>query len=263
MKTLQEIAIAAHDLVLAKGAQATAVSIGESRSVQTEWRKGELERLQDKTHRSLGIEVYVDGRYAGFSTNDLRSGPLSKFLEQTVAMTRLLEPDPHRILPCPPAKSSELPLDLYDHSIMDRHAHARDEDMEGLNDAVQTTLGDLNIVSYTTSLSDGWGRYFRLFSTGFCEEACTSSFSKSATLSLKDAEGKLPLGWDGTYARHREDLLKNAQLARTMLERAQNQLNATPITTDRYDIVVVNRSMGKLLGPVLSPMRGSAIQQGR
>ncbi len=171
--------------------------------------------------------------------------------------------DPHRSLPSPKSDLPQLPLDLFDTSIMSRQAAHRRDEMHALNQAVESVLKDTDRVSYTTSVSDGWGRYFRLFSTGFSETAQTSSFSKSATLSLKDADGKLPLGWDGTYARHQEDLLENVQIAQTMLLRAQSQLNATPINTGRYDIIVVNRSMGKLLGPVLSPLRGSSIQQGR
>ncbi|MGB0648497.1 MAG: TldD/PmbA family protein, partial [Bradymonadia bacterium] len=135
--------------------------------------------------------------------------------------------------------------------------------MQHFDEVVQATLDDVPPVSYTTSVSDGWGSYYRLFSTGFSEASQTSTFAKSGTISLKDKDGKLPLGWDGTYARHLNDLLADDRLARTMLERAQHQLGARPIDTGRYDIIIVNRGMGKVLGPLLNPLRGSSIQQGR
>lgn len=263
MTPLQQIAHAAHDAVLKHGADATAVSIGESRSVQVEWRSGALERIQDKTHRSLGIEIFVNGRYAGFSTNDFRTDALSKFLTETVDMTKLLEPDPHRQLASPPTDRPLLELDLYDASIAERQATDRLREMQHFDEVVQATLDDVPPVSYTTSVSDGWGSYYRLFSTGFSEASQTSTFAKSGTISLKDKDGKLPLGWDGTYARHLNDLLADDRLARTMLERAQHQLGARPIDTGRYDIIIVNRGMGKVLGPLLNPLRGSSIQQGR
>ncbi|MGB0646167.1 MAG: PmbA/TldA family metallopeptidase, partial [Bradymonadia bacterium] len=130
MTPLQQIAHAAHDAVLKHGADATAVSIGESRSVQVEWRSGALERIQDKTHRSLGIEIFVNGRYAGFSTNDFRTDALSKFLTETVDMTKLLEPDPHRQLASPPTDRPLLELDLYDASIAERQATDRLREMQ-------------------------------------------------------------------------------------------------------------------------------------
>ena len=92
------------------------------------------------------------------------------------------------------------------------------------------------------------------FNNGFMEEVKTSSFGRIGTLSLKDDDGKLPLGWDGTYARHQEDLLSDESIAVNIIQRAQAQLKATTIPTGRYSVIIINRVMGKVLGPLLRPL---------
>ena len=135
--------------------------------------------------------------------------------------------------------------------------------MRQLNEVLENTIDGVEHASYSTSINDGWGHYLRLFSNGFSEEVRTSSFGRSGTLSLKDSDGKLPLGWDGTYARHQEDLLTNESIAANIIQRATAQLKATAVPTGRYNIIIVNRAMGKGTWTSSKTLGGAAIQQGR
>ena len=263
MTALQNYVDTATTILTRSGASAFSITAGQSRSVETEWRAGVLDRVQDKTHRSLGVEIYADGKYAGFSTNDLRNSALEAFLVQAVEMTRLLEPDPCRSLPNCPIGLPTMDLDTFDKSIHERTASDRLYEMRRLNDALESAIKSTTYASYSTSLNDGWGHYVRFFSNGFMEEVQTSSFGRSGTLSLKDDDGKLPLGADGTYARHQEDLLSDDSIAETIVRRAEAQLQATTVATGRYTVIILNRVMGKVLGPLLRPLSGAAIQQGR
>ena len=49
----------------------------------------------------MNLEVFVDGRYSGQSTSDLRKEALNKFITDAVTATRLLAEDPFRSLPDP------------------------------------------------------------------------------------------------------------------------------------------------------------------
>ena len=100
-KTLLQSAREAAALAQRLGADEAKIAISRSRGVDVEWRDGRLERVQDRTRRSLSAEVYVDGRYSVSTTNDLRPEALEGFLADAVAMTKLLEPDPYRGLPDP------------------------------------------------------------------------------------------------------------------------------------------------------------------
>lgn len=263
MSKLETHALRAKDILTRCGVDAFAITSSQARSVETEWRIGTLERVQDKTHHSVSVEIYIDGRYAGFSTNDLRADALQSFLKRAVEMTRLLEPDPCRSLPDCPIHVPPMELDLYDSNIEIHSANHRLDEMKKLNAALESMIGDTAYASYTTSLNDGWGHYLRMFSNGFSEEIKTSSFGRSATLSLKDSDGRLPLGWDGSYARHKGDLVSEDLIANNVVQRARAQLQASTIPTRNYDVILVNRVMGKVLGPVLRPLGGAAIQQGR
>ena len=122
MTTLAAYAQAAKDILVRSSVSAFSIT-SQARSVETEWRTGTLERIQDKTHRSLGVEIYADGKYAGFSTNDLRPEAIESFLKRAVEMTRLLEPDPCRSLAdCPIDVTPQWNLDTYDASIEVRTA---------------------------------------------------------------------------------------------------------------------------------------------
>ena len=263
MTSIEQCAYHAKDILTAAGTDAFAITASEARSVEVEWRIGDLERLQDKTHNSLGVEIYVDGKYAGFSTNDLRHDAVAAFLNRAVEMTRFLEPDACRSLPNCPVNLPEMDLDLFDACSQTRSAADRKTDITRLNDALTRAIGATEYASFSVSATDGWGDYLRLFSNGFQERLRTSSFGRSGTLSLKDDDGKLPLGWDGTYARHQIDLVDDETLAKQIVQRAQHQLQASSVPTNRYDIIIVNRVMGKVLGPLLRPLSGASIQQGR
>lgn len=80
------------------GAQHVSVGIGQSRSIELERRDGHLERLQESASSGLSLTLYVDGRFSGHSTSDLRWDALRDFVDRAVPMTRLLSPDPHRTL---------------------------------------------------------------------------------------------------------------------------------------------------------------------
>ena len=157
MTTLHTYADTAKKILTRSGASAFSITAGQSRSVETEWRAGTLDRVQDKTHRSLGVEIYADGKYAGFSTNDLRQTALEAFLIRAVEMTRLLEPDPCRSLPNCPIGLPSMDLDSFDESIHERRASDRLFEMRRLNDALESVIKNTTYASYSTSLNDGWG----------------------------------------------------------------------------------------------------------
>ncbi len=265
MNTLMEAARAAAKLAEKYGADDSAIAVSRSRGVDIEWRDGKVERVQERTRRSLGASIYVDGRYSASSTNDLRPSALDAFIAEAVANTRLLEPDPHRGLPDPEryAGRAEVDLDLADPEWAKMDGAGRRALAERLEALARDGADDLPIVSVAASVGDNHGQSARIHSNGFEGEREGTSSGYSVAITVKDEDGRRPLGWAYSYRRHRADLDPPAQIAARARQKAAAQLGAGRVKTGRYRVVVENRAMPRLLGAFLAPLSGPALQQRR
>ncbi|MEW5925726.1 MAG: DNA gyrase modulator, partial [Candidatus Zixiibacteriota bacterium] len=81
------------------GADNSSINIYYSRDIEVSYRDHELEELKESTQNSLSLEVYAAGKYSSNTTNDLRKSELERFINDAVAMTKLLGEDPARGLP--------------------------------------------------------------------------------------------------------------------------------------------------------------------
>src|SRR5215208_4740429 len=99
MTSLIEMTRTAASLAQKKGASEAAAGGWQARHVEVAWRDGKIEKVSEATTRGLGLDLYVDGRYASVSTSDLRPEALDRFVADAVALARTLSPDPHRRLP--------------------------------------------------------------------------------------------------------------------------------------------------------------------
>ncbi|MFN3199066.1 MAG: TldD/PmbA family protein [Bradymonadia bacterium] len=257
----------AHDAVaLAKkhGADDVVASIGRSRGVELEWRDGKMERVQDQTTQGLSLRLYVNGRYSANSTNDLRPEALDAFVGEAVAMTQLLEPDPHRNLPDPSMYEgrADVDLDLVD----DAHKSVTSSQRMTWADELETLVREqapegAPIVSVATGVSDGYGERARVHSNGFEGYSEGTTFSRWTQITLKDEDGRRPAGFGWTASRHLEDLDDARRVATDGVARAMQQLGAGKLNTGRYTVIVENRALGRLIGALLGPLSGAALQQ--
>lgn len=247
------------------GADDARVSISRSRGVDVEWRDGQLERVQERTQRGLSVAIYADGRYSASSTNDLRPEALAEFIKEAVAMTRLLEPDPHRGLADPERYTgrADIDLELCDPAYAHQESAERRKTAEEIEALVRQMHPDLPIVSVSTGVSDSYGQSARVHTNGFEGVREGTHFSASAAITVKDADGRRPMGWDYTSRRFKADLDPIAQLARVAGEKAGAQLGAGKARTGKYTIVLENRATPRLLGAFLGPISGPALQQKR
>src|SRR6516165_7201661 len=101
MTTLLDTTRDAAALARKRGASEAAAGSWQARHVEVAWRDGRIEKVSEATTRALGLDLYVDGRYASVSTSDLRPEAVERFVEDAVALARTLAPDPHRLLPDP------------------------------------------------------------------------------------------------------------------------------------------------------------------
>lgn len=263
-KELKDLAQRALGLAKKHGASDAAVSVSESREVEVEWRDGQLQKMTDAATRGLGLQLFVDGRYAAVSSNDLRVDALDTFVREAVAVTRLLEVDPHRRLPEPElyAGRSEVDLQSYDPALESLTPEQRVQRVKELEDGARSVSG-LDIISVTTGVSDGTSESYRVHSNGFEGERRGGAVWGSATVTLKDSDGRRPEESDYAGARFLTDLPPAYQIGVAATERARQRLGSKKLASATTTLVLEPRAAGRLIGYLMGPMSGSSLQQKR
>jgi len=247
------------------GAQEAAAVAYRSRQVSVEWRDGKLEKIGESTTRGLALELFADGRWASVSTSDLRPEALARFVEDAVALTRKLEPDPFRALPDPAlyAGQAAVALDLVDPAAESLSSARRRELCQRAEAAARGAPGAERLVSVSTSFGDGLHESWRVHSNGFEGERRATDFWISALVSAKDEDGRRPEEWDAAGARHLATLPPAEEVGRRATERARARLGAKKAPSAVAALVVDGRAGGRLVSALLDPMGGGALQQRR
>ena len=89
------------DLATRAGAQHARATLSLSEEDLVATLDGEVDRVTHCADRSLSLGLFVDGRYGSYSTNKLDAASLEGFIARAVAATRMVAPDPLRVLPDP------------------------------------------------------------------------------------------------------------------------------------------------------------------
>lgn len=243
----------------ADGAWATATS---TRSTSCEVRDGKLEKMQESNSRSLSMALYVDGRYFTHSTSDLRDEPLERFVEEAVALTRAIEPDPHRELPDPVLYEGRTAanLDAVDDGLLELTPQRRIERCKELDALV---AGGDKVISAMSSLSDGRFTLGAASSNGFSGARSASWIGQYASLTLQGEGDRRPEGGMGASARHAEDLPDTKWIGEEARRQAFARLGSTKGPTTTTTLVVDRQSVARLLYALIGPAGGRALQQGQ
>src|SRR5277367_6036380 len=81
------------------GATDCDITIGQTDSVETGVRLGEVEEMQGAQSRSLNFRAFVGTHSATTSTSDFRRRSLTKLVRSTIAMAKAADPDQYAGLP--------------------------------------------------------------------------------------------------------------------------------------------------------------------
>ena len=255
---------AAEAVAIAKkaGAQDAWAGADRSREVSFEVRQGVLENVKDATSRSLGIRLYVDGRYSAHSTTDLRPEKLKGFIREAIALTRALEPDEHRSIPDAALFSGRpdaATLDLVDNGLSNV---AREQRIKRCNEMNVRLVGKPKVISATSGFSDTHSIVAAASSNGFRGSYASTMAAMWSEVSLDDGE-KRPEDWMGAWGHHLGELPAPGAIADRALELANARLGQKKGPTKRTTMVVDPRSAGRLVGRLLGPARASSVQQER
>jgi len=245
------------------GAEEAKVSVSRASHVELDQRQRSLEKSSEALTQGMTLTLMVDGRSSAHSTSDLREDALPGFVKRAADATRVLEPDPdYRQLPLEEMGKLPLePLDLVDAN-GGRSADERGRTVAQLEDEV-LSLKSENLISATTYLWESQSEGLVLFSNGFSGSTASTQYGMGGEVTLLEADGKRPEASAFYSARHLSDLPELQQVAKEIWGRANESLNGSPTASDRYTLILANRSVGRILGAALGPLSGASIWQGR
>jgi PmbA protein len=265
MSDLLSITRKAAELALAKGAYEAAAGAYRARHVEVAWRDGRVEKVTEATTRGLGLDLYVDGRYASVSTSDLREEALARFVADAVALARTLAPDPYRKLPDPELYrgQADVELDLDDPTYGALDAAERRRLAEAIEVAARGVPGAERILSVTTSAADSRAESALVQTNGFEGTKRGTDFWISAEVTVKDPDGRRPEEYAASGGRHRSAQEPPEAVGRRAAERAMSRVGAVKGESAVTTLVVDQRASGRLLAALLGPLAASALQQKR
>jgi PmbA protein len=262
---VREIARAAMKSALEKGAKEAAATVSRSRNVSLEWRDGKVEKINEATTRGLSLQLYVDGRYSQVSSSDLRPEALDTFIADSVSMTRVLSEDPFRALPEPALYEGRASVDLQldDPAYPTVTPEQRRKAAQQMEEAARAVKGAEAILSVSTGFDDTRTESFRVASNGFEGTRIDTVFFVSASVSVKDADGRRPEDYSFGGSRFLGEVPATAVVGREAAERAISRLGARKPPSAVVTLVIDNRAAGRLIGALGGPLSGASLQQKR
>ena len=259
---LLALAQRAVEAAAAAGAAGTFASTSRGRDVELSVRDGAVETVKDAGSMGLSIRLWVDGRYGSHRTNDLRGDALDRFVAEAVALTRAVQPDPHRVIPDPVLFEgrSTADLELVDASV---ESLTREERLEICMTQNTELVGQDKVISATSGVSSHTRQSAMASSNGFSGTHARTSVWLGSEVTLKGEGDRKPEGWMWGGAVHRAELPDPKAIAATALERVQLRLGSVKGPSKRTKMVVDPAAAGRILGHLLRPANGRSLSQGQ
>lgn len=245
---------------LKNGADNARVSISNNNASKIEVRDEKIDKLEEANRSNMSIRLYVDNKYSAISTNRLTNKKeLGRFIEEAIAGTKYLAKDEYRTLPNPNLYFKGETKDL---KTVDKEFLTLDpkQKIDKAFLVEKQALGkDERIISVSSSYSDNLNETVMVTSNGFEGDTENSYFSLFASVSIKDGDAR-PQGYWSESAIFNNNL-KLKGIGDMAVKRALDKIGQKKIKSATMPMILENRLAGRALGPIISALNGSAIQQ--
>ena len=231
--------LAEHVLRLAKerGADDAEVMLSAGRNFSATVRLGEIERVQEAASRTLGLRVFKDGRTANRYTSDLTPRGLSQFVDRTLELIEIADPDPAAALPEWEERPADPDLQLFDPAM---EAMSAEEKIERALRAERAALDfDPRITnSAGASFSTMLRELILLNSRGTLGRYTGTVASCSVQAIADDEDGKKRNDYWFSVERHLGKMEDPETIGRRAAERALRHLGARKVQTKAVPVVL-------------------------
>ena len=256
----KELAQWVMEYALKNGCQAVRLNLYNNSKTSFEIRDMKIDSLKQSSENGLSIQLFVDGRFGGISTNRIDKKELENFITNGIESIRYLAVDEARTLPDASLyyKGSGADLQLYDRKFP--NIQPDDKVALAMNVCDEIMGRDERVVSSNSSYSDSEHFNYRLISNGFEGESSSSNFSLAAEAMIKGDGDARPSSWWYESALYYDELIKNG-IGKKALERALSRLGQKKVESAKMPMVVDFMNASQLLSPVMDAINGAAIQQ--
>lgn len=259
-----ELANKSIELALAEGANACRVVLNKNVSDMLDTLNAQIDKVTHCLDRSLSLMLFVDGKFASFSTNRLEEKELADFIKRCVTITRMLEKDDCRTLPQPEMCCHDAllgsELGLYDPQYATLTGEARKNMALAHCLDISAEHKGYRIISEEGQYCDSEFDSITLDSNGlYCRHSETSfEYASEVTIQSDSGEKYSSYWWTSS------PFLKNfdyTNIGETALKRAVGQIGSQTINSGKRTMVISSEVSSKLLTPILQALGGYALQQ--
>jgi len=242
------------------GAQEAKVSIYDSQNSSVSVRDEKIDKLEQSSQSGLTVSLFVDKKFSSHSTNRLNNKKeLARFIEEAIAGTRYLAEDEFRSLPDPELyyKGNGPELETFDPEYQSVDPQVK---IDSAFEVEKEVLGmDERLISVTASYYDGMSSMVMVCSNGFEGDIASTYYGLNAEVSVKGEDARPQAYWGESALFHKRLITEG--IGKTALDKAIKKLGQAKIESASMPMIVENRLAQQVVGPLISALNGSAIQQ--
>jgi PmbA protein len=240
-----------------RSADAAEIYIEAGRNLSIEVRNAEIETVQEASAAGVGIRVFVKGRMAFSSSNDLKEASLDHAVSRAIEFARSTTADPNNVLPSETGMTSVGAL--HDPAVAQV---TMDKKIELAMTVEKLAIKDPRITkSAGASYSEGEDEVFLANSNGLSKSYKSSACSFGVSV-VAEKPGQQNSGGEYCARRFYADLRPAAEIAAKAAQRAWELLDPRAVKTQRAAVIVDPDVSGAILGGVLAAVDGESVLQG-
>ena len=224
---------------------------------------GNIDKVTHCEDGSLSVNLFVDGRFGNYSTNDLRQEALKEFIIKAIDNVRMLTPDICRDLPDPDRCCKEAltgnELELrdfgYESVTMDRRKQI------AMEASAFPYKGDgFTLISEEGEYSDSVYDCYLANTQGLSCIHRETNFDYGVEVTIQDSKGDRYSGywWESSETLEGFD---PAGCSRKAIEKAAAQIGSEPVKSGKYNMVVDSEVASRMVSPLLKALNGYSLQQ--
>ncbi len=242
---------------LKKGADEAEVYIENGRNLRIGVRNGEVETVQEAASYGVGFRVFIKGRMAFSSSNDLGEKALDDALGRAIEFAGATTPDPANVLPDDRGITNV--EGLYDPQISQV---PMEEKIELAKKAESLAMKDPRITkSAGASYSEGEEEIFIANSNGLVKSYKASGCGYGVYVVAEKGDQKSS-GGESCQRRYYGDLQPAEEIAAKAARDAYSMLDPRPVNTQKTAVIFDRDVAYALLGGILAAVNGERVLQG-